>query len=379
MVIEGRGMVAIKEVLKSSQLFGGLAGYQLDKVVRLCREETCEMGTVIFTEGSIAKDLYIVEQGKVALEMNIRFGPGPGRKGTIDIITKGQVLGWSALTEPCTFTMSARCIEKTKVIALDTFPLQHLLEDDRHIGYKVMQELANVERSRLDHTRETLAHILSITSHDLKAPLAAVQSYLQVILGGFAGGITDKQRNMLTRSSDRISGLLNLIDNILDISRIDTAEMKIETASLLEVARNSIEDIRPLAEEKGIQLIEEWPEELPQIHGSPSRLQQVITNLLSNAIKFTSPQGMISFRLRETQDGIRAEVIDSGIGISAEDLPKIFDDFYRGGDLEKSGAGLGLSISRKIIEAHGGKIWAESPCPESGEGSKLTFTLPKDE
>ncbi len=372
-------MVAIKEVLKSSQLFGGLAGYQLDKVVRLCREETCEMGTVIFTEGSIAKDLYIVEQGKVALEMNIRFGPGPGRKGTIDIITKGQVLGWSALTEPCTFTMSARCIEKTKVIALDTFPLQHLLEDDRHIGYKVMQELANVERSRLDHTRETLAHILSITSHDLKAPLAAVQSYLQVILGGFAGGITDKQRNMLTRSSDRISGLLNLIDNILDISRIDTAEMKIETASLLEVARNSIEDIRPLAEEKGIQLIEEWPEELPQIHGSPSRLQQVITNLLSNAIKFTSPQGMISFRLRETQDGIRAEVIDSGIGISAEDLPKIFDDFYRGGDLEKSGAGLGLSISRKIIEAHGGKIWAESPCPESGEGSKLTFTLPKDE
>jgi signal transduction histidine kinase len=143
------------------------------------------------------------------------------------------------------------------------------------------------------------------------------------------------------------------------------------------VARNCVEDVRPLAEEKEIQLIQELPQELPQICGAPNRLQQVITNLLSNAIKFTPSQGMISLRLRDTEDGIQTEVTDTGIGISAAELPKIFDDFYRGGDLEKSGAGLGLAISRRIVEAHGGKIWAESPCPESGKGSKLTFTLPK--
>jgi signal transduction histidine kinase len=101
---------------------------------------------------------------------------------------------------------------------------------------------------------------------------------------------------------------------------------------------------------------------------------------VGNAIKFTASPGEISVKLKEDDDFLRVEVADTGVGISNEDLPRIFDDFYRGvaGDTEAKGAGLGLSISKKIVEAHGGRIWAESPCPETGKGSKFVFTLPKD-
>jgi len=108
-------------------------------------------------------------------------------------------------------------------------------------------------------------------------------------------------------------------------------------------------------------------------------VQQVITNLLSNAIKFTPERGEIKLRVAEREGDIQVEVLDTGDGIAAEDLPNIFNDFYRGGDKEKTGTGLGLSIAKRIVEAHGGKIWAESPNPEDkkARGSKFTFTLAK--
>ena len=108
-------------------------------------------------------------------------------------------------------------------------------------------------------------------------------------------------------------------------------------------------------------------------------MQQVLTNLLSNAIKFTPGKGEIKVRITNLEGDIKVEVMDTGAGIAAEELPRIFDDFYRGGDREKTGTGLGLSIVKRIVEAHGGQIRAESPNPEdeSARGSKFTFTLPQ--
>lgn len=371
-------MGSIKQVLAGSQLFEGLTDGELDKITRLCREKVYEAGATIFTEGEVAKELYIVEDGKVVLEMTIRFGPGSGRRGSIDVITKGQAFGWSAIAESHILTMSARCMEKTKVIALDGVGLRRLLEEDSHMGHKVMKRLVGLVSSRLRHARDTLAHILSIASHDLKSPLAAVESYHQVMLGGYAGEITEKQKNMLLRSSERIRELLDLIDNILDISRIDARELKMEATSLLKVVESTRGTVQPLAEEKGVQLKVEVPQGLPLVAGAPDRLQQVFTNLLGNAIKFTPEGGTVALKVGEEGDHILVEVIDTGIGISPEELPRIFDDFYRGLSVNSSGAGLGLSIAKKIVEAHSGKIWVESPCPESGTGSKFTFTLPKN-
>ena len=376
---EVKSRESIKQVLATSHFFEGLADDELDKIVALAHEEVCEAGTIVFREGDPARDLYLVEDGKVVIEMKIRLGPGgPGRQGAIDVITKGQVFGWSAISEQQTLTMSARCIEDTKVIAFNGDKLSRLFDEDSRIGSKVRKRLLGVVYSRLKHTRDTLAHILSIASHDLKAPLAAVESYHQVMLGGYAGEITDKQKNMLLRSSERIKELLNLIDNILDISRIDTRELKMEATSLLKVIGSIRGTIQPLAEEKGVQLKVEVPEELPLIAAAPDRLQQVFTNLLGNAVKFTPKGGTITLRVGEEDDHILVEVMDTGIGISSEELPKLFTDFYRGIRVDTGGAGLGLSISKKIIEAHRGKIWVESPCPESGIGSKFTFILPKN-
>lgn len=244
------------------------------------------------------------------------------------------------------------------------------------MGYKVMEGLVGVVASRLRHTKETLAQVLSITTHDLKAPLAAVQSYIQVMLGGYVGEFSAKQRDMLLRSSERIKGLLDLIDNILDISRIEATQLDMRWMSLQEVIESSVEDVRPQAKEKRLKLEIELPRDLPQIQGSPSRLQQVVTNLLGNAVKFTK-RGQVSLKLKDEDETLRVEVMDTGVGIPAEELPYIFDDFYKGRSADRRSAGLGLSIARRIVEAHGGKIWAESPCPESGKGTKFTFTLPK--
>jgi signal transduction histidine kinase len=241
-------------------------------------------------------------------------------------------------------------------------------------------EAAIKELAKLEEGRRHLLNFLAIASHDLKAPLAAVQSYLQLMLGGFTGELAEKQRHMVGRSNTRISELLELINDLLDISRIEGGQIvtEMEAVSLSEVAVGSLESVQPLAEEKKIKLRVDIAKDLPKIKGAQTRLQQVFTNLLSNAIKFTPEQGEI--KLRVSRDGeIKAEVMDTGEGIEAEELPKIFDDFYRG-DKERSGTGLGLSIVKRIVEAHGGKIWAESPNPDdkSGRGSRFVITLPKN-
>ncbi|MFC2004871.1 ATP-binding protein [Chloroflexota bacterium] len=370
-------MEQTRRLLAMSQLFEELTDEELDRVAELCSEEVYEAGATILREGEVGNKLYIVEEGRVVLEMTIRLGTGSGRQGAIDVITKGQGFGWWG-GRSYIHTMSAKCVEKTKVIVVDAGRLWHLLEEDHHTGYKVMKKLVGVVSSRLGHTRDTLAHVLSIASHDLKAPLAAVESYHKVMLDGYAGEITEKQKNMLLRSSERITGLLNLIDNILDISRIDARELKMEATSLLKVAESTRGVIQPLAEEKEVKLEVAMPKELPLVIGAADRLQQVFTNLLGNALKFTPEGGTITLKVGEQDDHVLVEVIDTGIGISPEELPRIFGDFYRGVRVNSAGAGLGLPISKKIIEAHGGKIWVESPCPESGVGSKFSFTLPKN-
>jgi two-component system sensor histidine kinase ChiS len=107
------------------------------------------------------------------------------------------------------------------------------------------------------------------------------------------------------------------------------------------------------------------------------RLQQVTTNLLSNGVKFTANGGLVTIGSKETSDKIKIDVADTGIGIPAEELPRIFDDFYRGKKVEEEGAGLGLAIAKKIVEAHGGNIWVASPDPETGKGTRFSFALPK--
>ena len=371
-------MDSIKGILASSDLFNGLSDDELEKLLPLCRVEVYEAGMVIACEGEACRYVQTIESGKVALETNIAIGRTSVESATIDVLSDGSNLCVSALIEPSILTDTGRCLETTRVLALDTEGLKALFEENPQTGYKVARNLAKVVSSRLQHTKESMGRILSVIFHDLKAPLAAVETYNRLLLGEFAGELNEEQKNIVQRSSKRLSDLLDLVSNMIDFSRIDFADLKMERISLAKVIEDCVEVMYPLAEEKGLQLITEVPQELPAIPGSRERLKQVVTNLLSNAIKFTPSGGMITVRAKDDEDYVQVEVADSGIGVPAEELPKIFDGFFRGLDMAGRGAGLGLSISKKIIEAHHGRIWAVSPCPESGRGSRFTFTLSKD-
>ncbi len=239
-------------------------------------------------------------------------------------------------------------------------------------------EKSSKEIVKLAEEKNRFLRFLGIAAHDLKAPLAAIQSYIGVMLGGFSGELTEKQNNMLQRSSVRITELLRLISDLLDIPRIETGQLvqEMKEISLRQAVRNCLDDQRKLAKEKGVKLKVELPETLPKIRGSSPRLQQVITNLVNNAVNYTT-EGTVTLRVKEGDNDIHVEVMDTGIGIPPGDLPRVFDDFFRASNVEIKGTGLGLSIAKRIVESHGGKIWVESPCPESSIGSKFTFTLPK--
>jgi signal transduction histidine kinase len=249
---------------------------------------------------------------------------------------------------------------------------------DRLLAEKTGElEIASSEIGKLKEEREKFLRFIGIAAHDLKAPLTAIQGFLWVILGGFAGKIPEKQKNMLERSSHRISELLALISDLLDIPRIETGQIvqEMKEISLLQVIKDSIEGQRNLAEEKGIAIKVDLPEVLSPIRGSAPRLQQVITNLVNNSIRYT-PGGTVTVRAREQGKDLLIEVMDTGIGIPHEDMPHLFEDFFRGSNVEVKGTGLGLSIARRIVEAHGGKIWVESPCPDTNTGCKFSCTLP---
>ena len=238
-----------------------------------------------------------------------------------------------------------------------------------------MQELAKVEEAR-----DRLTKSISVVAHDLKSPLAAIKSYFSMILGGYVGEVSDTIRPMIERSSIRIDGLLDLIGDLLDISRIEMGQMadEMESVAIADVLEVPLQDNRRLAEEKKIELIDDISTEITPVYGSFNRLQQVFSNLLTNAVKFTPEGGVINLKLYEKDGTILGTVRDTGIGIPNEDIPYIFKDFYRASNVEKgTGTGLGLSIVRIIVEAHGGEVWVESPCADTGKGAEFFIRIPE--
>jgi PAS domain S-box-containing protein len=239
----------------------------------------------------------------------------------------------------------------------------------------VLQDISHLKE--LDKMK---SDFIAMVAHELRAPLAAVEQQLTVILNKLAGEVTAKQEQLLSRAKERTKGLLTLIKDLLDISKIEAGMMVQykEPLSLQEVAQKVVDLMRAEADAKKLDLQLSGPSKLPLIGADRNSMEGIFTNLISNAIKYTPEGGKIEVTLSEEGGFVKAVVSDTGIGIKKEDLPRIFDRFFRVKTAETRqivGTGLGLSIVKSIVDAHLGSISVES---EEGGGTTFTVLLPKE-
>lgn len=220
------------------------------------------------------------------------------------------------------------------------------------------------------------AFVNSVT-HELRTPLTSIMGYAEFLEDEIGGPLTPQQHQFVTELQRGAKRLESLLNDLLDFARLEagTFKLTIREADLKEKIREALESLMPQATEAKVNLIAEFSPEPLRIVADHERLGQVLINLIGNAIKFTPPGGTIKVRACREGDQVRCEVIDTGIGIAAKDLPKLFRRFTQlePGIRTGSGAGLGLSISKSIVDAHGGQIGVES---ELGKGSTFWFVLP---
>lgn len=373
----------IVERLSHAEIFDRLPAPDLQAIAEFCSEETFPEGALVLEEGAPANRLFVVERGKLALEKKVQLGrQSTPRNATVGYVGPGQLAGFSTLTSPHAYSTSAIAIEPTRLIGIDGVSLRAYLEEHPDSAAKVMNGLAVIIGERYRNAINTLTYFLSIVSHELRSPLAAIENYLQTMEAGYAGTLTPKQKRMLQRSLLRVVDLRNLIGDVVDLARMRPEQIQadFEWFDPGEVGAESIEDVRLAAVEKNIQIKIDPPPKFEPIVGARRRMRQVFTNLLNNAIKFSPPGSSVTFRARYHPDTLIFEVEDEGPGIPEEDLPHLFKDFYRASNVgDTPGAGLGLSIARKIMEAHNGQILVENlVCEGKITGTRFTVIIPRN-
>jgi GAF domain-containing protein len=213
-------------------------------------------------------------------------------------------------------------------------------------------------------------------SHELRTPLTFIKGYVELMLEEAMGELSDPQRNGLQIVVQRADAMTRLINNLLSLQQVEMESLRPARVSLAKVATAVLESAEAAATKAGIVLEAEIPEALPPVWADRNYLEQVFDNLLGNAIKFSPDGGKITVCIREEDDHLRVAVSDTGIGIPSDKLEKIFERFYQvnGSPTRRfGGTGLGLALVKEAIEAHGGKVWAES---QEGQGSTFFFTLP---
>jgi len=243
------------------------------------------------------------------------------------------------------------------------------------------RELNKMSR-RLQEIDQMKSDFLASVTHELRSPLTSLTAYIELFLKGGAGELNEKAKKFLTIMERSNSRLSRFIDDLLDMAKIERGKMEIrkETMEIMPLVSDTVEFIKPEANRKSIEIEMEIPEKLPLVFVDGERTRQIITNLLSNSIKFTEERGKVSIKIQEEKEYLQFSISDTGIGISPEDMGRIFDKFEQVKEVRErikgpKGTGLGLAIAKSLVEAQGGKIWVES---EVGKGSTFYFTLPKE-
>ncbi len=249
------------------------------------------------------------------------------------------------------------------------------LRQDSEIVGAVLLSHDITELKRLDSMK---SHIISVVSHELKTPLTSIRGFAGLMLAERFGPLSDKQRHYMTVVADQAEQLTGLINSLLDLSKIESGVLKLQLEPLDtdELIEGCLTQFADLADEKGVDISVQVAERLPQLWGDRRLISQIISNLVGNALKFSDKPGSIRIAAKQRGDFCLLSVADQGLGISAMDLKRIFDKFFQADSSRsrrQTGSGLGLTITREFVRAHGGDIWVKS---KQGAGSTFYLTLP---
>jgi signal transduction histidine kinase len=232
---------------------------------------------------------------------------------------------------------------------------------------------ANAQLVQIDQMK---TQFVSQASHDLRTPLTAIKGSLDNLLMGIAGALSEKQAKIMTRATTSVDRLTNLINDVLDLNRIETGRIVLEKTDIpfKALVENIINENRPAAEQKQITINANLGEEIT-LHIDGSKIERVVGELISNAIKYTPKSGIVNLKLSRECDTVLFSVADSGIGMTKEECSKIWERFYRTSASKTfaKGSGLGLSIAKELVELHKGMIELVS---EQGRGTTFTLSLP---
>jgi len=252
--------------------------------------------------------------------------------------------------------------------------------------YKKNVDLARLskELSKANEKLETLDKLkdefLSLASHELRTPMVSIKSYLWMVLEGRGGKVTEKQKDYLDTAYKSTDRLIALVNDMLDISRIESGKITLDLKriKLNDLVEEVVREMSPRALEIGIKISEVFSPSLSEIWGDNNKIKEVLINVIGNSLKFTPKGGKVTIALNQKDNFIETSITDTGTGIKKEDLSKLFQKFSMVGgirqkDKSAQGTGLGLYLSKLIVELHGGKIWAESEGID--KGAKFTFSL----
>ncbi len=270
-------------------------------------------------------------------------------------------------------------VESMKRTALDFLPKPFTPDELRLITHRGLEKRRLVlETIALRREKEMLReHFAAIVSHELKSPLNAVQQNLFALTAELSSQLTDDQKNRLERCKSRVDDLLKLIHTWLRVMSTDIGKIRetFRPTSVPTVISKAFESVQPQAMRKDIDLLTSVEEPMSLVQGDEGTLVEALVNIMGNAVKYSRVGSRVLVKAKEKEGDVFISVADTGVGIAKEELPFVFDDFYRGksGDAVEKGSGLGLALTRRIIEAHNGSISAES---ELGRGSTFVIRLP---
>jgi len=246
-------------------------------------------------------------------------------------------------------------------------------------AYVAIRVRGAIERRRLlREVQDLRANFTSMLVHDLRSPITVVSAYAELLAQGGAGAVSDRQRHLLVKIQESCGRMVRLIGEILDLSKLEAGKLHLDRQrfDVADLASEVVERFGPSAQSKGIDLAIRRPPDPVYVFADPGRVDQVLMNLLGNALKFTRRGGGVTVDVVACGPEIEFSVTDSGPGISADELPLLFERFSQTSAARATatpGSGLGLLICRHLVEAHGGRIWAES---ELGKGARFVVRLP---